>query len=83
MSTKFRNSDDDHEMAEHYDFTNAPRGTMYRLLKDQPLEYVEIPDSVVLAPDVASVFPDSIAVNEALRTLIRLTNGGKLADAAK
>ena len=81
MSTGFRNSDDDHEIAEHYDFTNAHRGTMYRLLKDKQLEYVEIPDSVVLAPDVASVFPDSIAVNEALRTLIRLRSAEKVADA--
>lgn len=29
------NKDDDCEMAEHCDFTNAPRGTMYRLLKDK------------------------------------------------
>jgi hypothetical protein len=28
---------------------------------------------VVLAPDVAEVFPDSAAVNEALRTLVRLS----------
>ena len=28
---------------------------------------------VVLSPDVAEVFPDSAAVNEALRTLVRLS----------
>lgn len=28
---------------------------------------------VVLSPDVAEVFPDSLAVNEALRTLVRLS----------
>jgi hypothetical protein len=28
---------------------------------------------VVLSPDVAEVFPDSMAVNEALRTLVRLS----------
>jgi len=28
---------------------------------------------VVLAPDVAALFPDPIAVNEALRTLVRMS----------
>jgi hypothetical protein len=31
---------------------------------------------VQLAPDVAEVFPDSVAVNEALRFLIRVTREG-------
>lgn len=33
------------------------------------------PDNVIveLAPDVASMFPNSVAVNEALRFLIRIT----------
>ncbi len=30
---------------------------------------------VVLSPDVAKVFPDSDAVNDALRTLIKLAGG--------
>ncbi len=33
---------------------------------------------VVLAPDVVSVFPDSNAVNEALRFLMRVTKNGEL-----
>ncbi len=32
---------------------------------------------VVLAPDVASAFPDSNSVNEALRFLMRVTKEGK------
>ena len=32
---------------------------------------------VVLAPDVASVFPDSNSVNEALRFLMRVTRKGE------
>jgi hypothetical protein len=32
---------------------------------------------VVLSPDVAKVFPDSDAVNDALRTLIKLAGGRK------
>lgn len=32
---------------------------------------------VVLAPDVASVFPDSSSVNEALRFLMRVTKKGE------
>ena len=32
---------------------------------------------VVLAPDVASVFPDSNSVNEALRFLMRVTEKGE------
>lgn len=32
---------------------------------------------VQLAPDVAEMFPDSDAVNEALRFLIRITENGK------
>jgi hypothetical protein len=28
---------------------------------------------VLLSPDVAEIFPDSMAVNEALRTLVRLS----------
>ncbi len=32
---------------------------------------------VVLEPDVASIFPDSNSVNEALRFLMRVTKGGE------
>jgi hypothetical protein len=35
--------------------------------------YAEGTNVVVLSPDVAEVFPDSAAVNEALRTLVRIS----------
>ena len=35
--------------------------------------YAESSNIVVLSPDVAEVFPNSDAVNEALRTLVRLS----------
>jgi hypothetical protein len=38
---------------------------------------------VVLAPDVASVFPDSNSVNEALRFLMRVTKEGETASPSK
>ena len=35
--------------------------------------YAEGTNLVALSPDVAEVFPDSAAVNEALRTLVRIS----------
>jgi hypothetical protein len=54
------------EMRDHYDFSGGVRGK-YAARYDQGTNVV------VLAPDVAEVFPDSIAVNEALRTLVRMS----------
>ncbi len=48
-----------------YDFSKARRGKYAR-------RYAKGTNLVVLAPDVARVFPDSQAVNEALRTLARV-----------
>ena len=55
------------EMRSHYDFSGGVRGKY-------AARYAEGPNVVVLAPDVAEVFPDSIAVNEALRTLVRISS---------
>jgi hypothetical protein len=54
------------EMRGHYDFSGGVRGRY-------AARYAEGASVVVLAPDVAEVFPDSIAVNEALRTLVRMS----------
>lgn len=54
------------QMRAHYDFKDGVRGKY-------AARYAEGPNVVVLAPDVAEVFPDSIAVNEALRTLVRIS----------
>jgi hypothetical protein len=51
------------EMRAEYDFSNAVRG---KYVKRFPRDAV----MVTLAPDVAAVFPDAAAVNEALRLLL-------------
>ncbi len=56
----------DDEMRDHYDFSGGVRGKY-------AARYAEGGNVVVLAPDVAEVFPDSVAVNEALRTLVRIS----------
>ena len=56
----------DGEMRDHYDFSGGIRGKY-------AARYAEGRTLVVLAPDRAEVFPDSIALNEALRTLERMS----------
>jgi hypothetical protein len=53
-------------MRDHYDFSGGVRGKY-------AARYAEGTNVIVLAPDVAEVFPDSVAVNEALRTFIRMS----------
>ncbi len=60
--TASANSDPD--MLEEYDFRGGRRGVYAK-------RYAEGNNLVALAPDVAEVFPDSEAVNEALRALVR------------
>jgi hypothetical protein len=52
-------------MRPEYDFSNAVRGVT-------AARYAHGTNVVLLEPDVAELFPDSQAVNEALRTLARL-----------
>ena len=52
-------------MLDEYDFSGGVRGTYAR-------RYAEGSNVVVLSPDVAEAFPDSRAVNEALRSLLDL-----------
>ena len=59
-----RRSDRDTMRAE-YDFSKGTRGVT-------AARYHEGTNVVLLDPDVLAVFPDSTAVNEALRTLTRL-----------
>jgi hypothetical protein len=49
-----------------YDFSKAVRGVT-------AARYVQGTNVVLLDSDVAEIFPDPRAVNEALRTLVRLT----------
>jgi len=53
-------------MRDHYDFSGGVRGKY-------AARYAEGANVIVLAPDVAEIFTDSVAVNEALRTLVRIS----------
>jgi hypothetical protein len=53
----------DPDMESHYDFTGGVRGKYVE-------RYAQGTNLVVLAPDVSKAFPDSDAVNKALRTLM-------------
>jgi hypothetical protein len=51
------------EMLDEYDFSQGETGKYAK-------QYAEGTNIVVLDPDVAKVFPDSAAVNQALRQII-------------
>jgi hypothetical protein len=57
---------DEDTMRPDYDFSKAVRGVT-------AARYAEGTNVVLLDPDVAEIFPDTRAVNEALRTIARLT----------
>jgi len=75
----------DDEMRQEYDFRGAVRGKHYKPLHEGYAVHVHQPDgstevqhyvlaegTVLLQPDVRKYFPDSNAVNSALRSLIAL-----------
>ena len=62
---KKRSDPDRDTMRAEYDFSRAVRGAT-------AARYAEGHNLVVLDPDVRELFPDSVAVNEALRTFARL-----------
>ena len=73
MSSGPKQTVNDDDMREEYDFLNAVRGKYAdRFPKDVVM--------VTLAPDVAAAFPDANSVNEALRVLIKAAK--KVAPAA-
>jgi hypothetical protein len=59
-----RKAKGDPDMLEEYDFSNAVRGKHAE-------RYAQGTNVVVLAPDLAELFPDSASVNGALRLLVR------------
>lgn len=67
MKTKISTQDKD-TLRPEYDFTQLKSRGRGRYAK----RYREGTNLVLLAPDVADVFPDDSAVNEALRTLMRV-----------
>ena len=64
MSRKVNQKSKD-DMRPEYDFTGGVRGKFYK-------EYLRGTNVVLLDPDVAAVFPDAAAVNDALRSLAQL-----------
>ena len=52
------------EMRAQYSFKGGQRGRYAHLFPQEP-------SFIVLSPDMAAVFPDSDAVNDALRTLVK------------
>lgn len=67
MGAKRRSGEDDLRSEYAFDYSTAVRGKYYlRLLKEGA-------NLVVLEPDVARVFRTSGAVNEALRSLLKLS----------
>jgi hypothetical protein len=57
----------DPDMLDEYDFSKGVRGKYAK-------RYAEGTNVVVLAPDVAAVFPDADSVNEALRALVKIAS---------
>jgi len=55
----------DPDMLGEYDFSKGVRGKYAK-------RYAEGTNVVILSPDVAKVFPNSEAVNEALRVLVKV-----------
>lgn len=62
---KIKKTQADPEMLDEYDFSKGVRGKYAQ-------RFAAGSNIVVLSPDVAEVFPDSEAVNEALRMLIKI-----------
>ncbi len=56
---------DDEDLLDEYDFDGGVRGKY-------AARYAAGTNIVVLSPDVAEIFPDSQAVNDALRVLMEL-----------
>ena len=68
MTTKNEPESSTDDLRDEYDFSTLPggvRGKYYERAKEGT-------NLVLLDPDVASAFPTSQAVNEALRTLLRV-----------
>ena len=62
---------DNDEMLPEYDFSGGVRGKYYEAYKQaQNISQ----NTIVLDPDVASVFRDSASVNEALRMLLKIAS---------
>lgn len=71
MKDKEKTSLDELRPEYDFDYSKAVRGKYYQRLLD------ESSNIVILEPDVAKAFRDSVSVNEALRSLLELTRSTK------
>ena len=71
MKDKKKESVDELRREYDFDYSKAVRGKYYRRLLD------EGSNVVILEPDVAKAFHDSVSVNKALRLLLELTRSTK------
>lgn len=67
MKDKKKKTADELRPEYDFDYTKAIRGKYYRRLID------EGSNVVILDPDIAKAFDNSVSVNEALRSLLELT----------
>jgi hypothetical protein len=71
MRAKKKQSMDELRPEYDFDYSKAVRGKYYQRLID------EGSNVVILEPDIAKAFRDSVSVNEALRSLLDLTRSTK------
>jgi len=71
MRAKKKQSMDELRSEYDFDYSKAVRGKYYHRLID------EGSNVVILEPDIAKAFRDSVSVNEALRSLLDLTRSTK------
>ena len=71
MKAKKKQSMDELRSEYDFDYSKAVRGKYYHRLID------EGSNVVILEPDIAKAFRDSVSVNEALRSLLDLTRSTK------
>ena len=62
-----RSKNKDKDMLREYNFSRGVRGKYSK-------RYAEGSNIIVLSPDVSAVFRDSISVNEALRSLMKVAS---------
>ncbi|MCK4761543.1 MAG: hypothetical protein KAW12_05025 [Candidatus Aminicenantes bacterium] len=84
----------DNDMLPEYDFKDGIRGKHYKAYRSghavnihktdgsTVVQYFKLEDgAVMLEPDIREYFPDSAAVNKALRSLIAIVPGEKIKNA--
>ena len=68
MNAKVKNSDDELRSEYDFDYSKAVRGKYCKRILEEGANIV------MLEPDVAKVFADSAAVNDALRSVLEITD---------